>query len=377
MRMSYAWFSTIFLIVSGCKEDKQMQMPLQMVGASKALKENVPLVLEIPAKITGSLEVQVRSQANGILKKRIYQEGEYVKEGVPLFEIDPTPYKASVTKAEGTFAQAESEMRRATREYNRMKKLYSDKSVSQKEHDESLSCFERAQANLKVAEGLLNEAKINLGYTIVKSPISGIVRKEAQSIGNLISSSGESGLLTSMIQVCPLHAIFSVPGSTWANIMKSSRDGKVTLLKFDDYKVEIVLPDGSLYPETGKIIFVDVREDDLTSSVSVKAEIPNNDQQKILLPGQFVRVRIVGAEYKDAIVVPSAALISTQLGMVVYVVRDDKVVEVRPVKSEIVNNKAIIHSGLNEGEVIISEGIIKARPGLQINAVLKMPTVNR
>ena len=360
------------LLLAGCDEKKQtQQMPMQMVGAVKVQKKNVPLSLEVPARITGSLEVQIRAQIGGILKSRVFEEGQYVKQGEKLFEIDQEPYKAALQRAQGALAQAESELKRTTGDYERMQKLHRSGAISQKEHDDSLSAFERAQANLKVAEGSVKEAEINLGYTEVKAPISGIVRKEAQSVGSLISVAGDAGLLTSMVQICPLHAEFSLSGSVWRNVTNRVIEGKVTKLDKEDFKVQVVLPDGSTYPQMGKIIFIDSTEDKLTSSVSIKAEIPATEDQKILLPGQFVRVRLIGAEYKDALVIPSSALVNTANGAIVYTVGDDKVVKVNQVTSELVGDDVIIDSGLKEGDVVISEGIVKVRPGVPVNAVLK------
>jgi membrane fusion protein (multidrug efflux system) len=252
-----------------------------------------------------------------------------------------------------------------------MRRLHRDRAVSQKEHDDALSAFERAEANLKVAQGSLHEAEINLGYTEVKAPISGIVRKEEQSVGNLVSSNGQPSSLTTMVQISPLHVIFSVSGTLWSCIVKSHDAGKIKLQKFDDFKVEIIMSDGSIYQQMGKIIFVDSSEDDMTSGVSIKAEVPNDENQKFLLPGQFVRVRLIGAEYKDVVVVPQSALISTKMGSMVYVVKEDKTVEARPVKAELAENQAIVHDGLKEGEIVISEGIVKARPGQLVNARMK------
>ena len=363
---------SVLLLFSGCKEKKQAQQaPLQAVGIVKAEKKDVPFQMEVPAKITGSLEIQVRAQVSGILKSRTFSEGQFVKQGEKLFEIDPEQYEAALTRARGALAQAESEVRRTTRDYERMKKLHRAGAISQKDHDDSLSAYERAQANLKVAEGSVREAEINLGYTEVKAPISGIVRKEEQSVGNLVTANAESSLLTSMVQICPLHAVFSLPGSLWNTLAKGKLSGKVQMPKFDKFKIEVIMSDGTKYPKDGKIIFIDSTEDNLTSSVSIKAEIPSDEKQRILLPGQFVRVKIVGAEYNDAIVVPASALISTSLGHVVYVVRDDKSVEVRPVKAELVGNNGIINEGLNEGETVIFEGISKVRPGEKVNAVTK------
>ncbi len=360
----------VLLFLSGCKEKKIVQMAAPVVGVSKVAKQNIPLNIEVPAKITGSLEIQVRAQVGGILKSRNYKEGEFVLQGAKLFQIDEGPYRAALTRAQGNLAQAESELKRTTRDYKRMEKLHKVKAVSQKEFDDTLSAYERAQANMKVAEGALHEAEINLGYTEVKAPISGIVRKEAQSVGNLISPNGESSLLTSMVQICPLHANFSISGSTWASVGKRFQTGKVHLAKMEDVKVQVIMADGTIYPQEGKIIFIDSSEDNQTSSISAKAEIPSSAAQKMLMPGQFVRVRIVGHEYKDALVVPATALISTQAGFMVYVVRDDKTVEVRPVKAEVVDNKAVISEGLKENESVICEGIIKARPGQPVTPVI-------
>lgn len=365
-------FLLFLLIFTGCKEKKtNTEIPPPMVGGSIVMRKDVPLNIEVPAKITGSLEIQVRAQVSGILKSRTFKEGQYVHQGDKLFEIDPESYKAALTKAQGALAQAQSEVRRTARDYERMKKLYKAGAISQKEHDDSLSAFERADANLKVAEGAVKEAEINLGYTEVKAPISGIVRREAQSVGNLVSANGESSLLTSMVQICPLKAAFSISGMLWSRLAKQHLAGKVSLVRYTDYKVEIYMSDGAKYPADGKIIFVDSSEDNLTSSVSIKAEIPNDENQKVLLPGQFVRVKLIGAEYKNAIVIPSSSLVATKLGYVVYVVKKDNVVEVRPVKAEIIDNEAVVDDGLQEGETVVSEGIVKVRPGQKVNVIMK------
>lgn len=360
------------LILFSCDNKKEtVKMPIPLVGGSSVIKKDVPLDIEAPAKITGSLEIEVRAQVGGILKSRTYQEGQYVNEGDKLFEIDPEPYKAALTKAQGSLAQAESEVKRTRRDYERMQKLYKAKAISQKEHDDSLSAYERAEANLKVAEGAVREAEINLGYTEIKAPFSGIVRKEEKSVGNLIANTADASLLTTMVQTCPLRANFSVPGRLWSRLAKEHNAGKVSMSNYDDCRVEVYMSDGSKYKENGKIIFVDSSEDHLTSSVSVKAEIPNDKDQRVLLPGQFVRVKIVGAKYKDALVIPASALVSTKSGYMAYVIDKNNIVEIRPVKADVIGNDAIIDSGLQIGEVVISEGVMKARAGQEVRVEMK------
>ena len=361
-------FLSALLLFTSCDDKKQsQQMPLQMVGAVKVAKKNVPMTIEAPAKISGSLEVQIRAQIGGILKSRVYTEGQYIREGEKLFEIDQEPYRAALLRAQGTLAQAESELKRTTRDYERMSKLHKAGAISQKEHDDSLAAFEHAVANLKVAEGSVQEAEINLGYTEVKAPISGIVRKEAQSVGSLISLGGE---LTSMVRVCPLHAEFSLSGSVWNNMTKNRMSGKLKI-DSEDFKVQVVMSDGSVYPHLGRIIFIDSTEDDMTSSVSIKAEIPSTEDQKLLIPGQFVRVRLIGAEYTNALVVPASALVTTANGNLVYTVGKDKIVKANNVTAEFVGGDVVIDKGISEGDVVITEGISKVRPGAAVNAVLK------
>jgi membrane fusion protein (multidrug efflux system) len=347
-------------------------MPPQLVGAAKVIKANVPLVMEAPAKITGSLDIQVRAQVGGILKARLFSEGQYVARGEKLFVIDPEPYGAALARARGTLARVESEVKKAGRDYNRMQKLHNAKAISQKDYDDSLSALESAEANLEVAQGSVKEAEINLGYTEVRAPISGIVGKEAQSIGNLVSTAGEASLLTTMVQIHPLHAVFSISGSIWRKIAQSHMDGKVALPLAGKYVVEVFTTDGVKYPLPGKIIFVDSNEDQLTSGVSLKAEIPNDADQRLLMPGQFVRVKVIGAEYKGVKVIPTSALIPTQMGYVVYLIGKNNVVETRFVKAEIVGNIAIVEDGLEENDTVVSEGIVKARPGMPVNPVIKV-----
>lgn len=379
MRFPKFFRSPSFLMVSafalialtGCKEKDQQarQIPAPVVGVVKVEKKDVPFQLEVPAKITGSLEIQVRAQVSGILKSRTFAEGQYIHQGEKLFEIDPDQYKAALTRAKGTLAQANSEVRRTSRDYERMDRLHKAGAISQKDYDDSLSAFEGAKANLKVAEGSVQEAEINLGYTEVRAPISGIVGKEAQSVGNLVTANAESSLLTTMVQICPLNAVFSVPGATWQVLAKGFMSGKIQMPKLDKCRIEVTMSDGTKYPHLGKIVFVDSTEDNLTSSVSVKAEIPNDERQRILLPGQFVRVKLLGAEYNDVLVIPAGALVTTSLGHMVYVVNADNVVEIRPVKADLVENNAIINEGLAEGEVVICEGLLKAQPRAKVTPV--------
>ena len=354
------------------------------VTAVKVLKTDLPWNIEYPAQVAGSLQVNIRAQVGGILESRLFNEGEYVKEGTQLFQIDDKEYKAALAKAKGALAQAQAQERSTRREYNRMKTLRADNAVSQKNYDDALSAYEAAQADVQVAEAEVRNAKINLGYTKVKAPISGITGREAQSVGSLISPSGDSGFLTTMVQIDPLWVNFSMPGRQFEKLASGYVSGQIVLGDEDSAKaidpdvyrevapekapiyVEVVLANGKVYPQKGKIIFFDSSENTQTSSLAMKAQFANPKNSRLLMPGQFVRVRLVGATYKDAVLVPSSAVLNTPNGMITYVVDENNAVLARPVHGELQDNMYIITDGLKGGETIVSSGLIKMKPGMQV-----------
>lgn len=382
------------LSCSACK-GKQAggQMPAQTVNAIEVVQADLPWDIEYPAQVAGSLQVNVRAQVGGILQSRLFDEGAYVKEGTQLFQIDDKEYKAALERARGSLAQAEAQERSTQREYNRMKKLLADKAVSQKNYDDALSAYETAQANVQVAKAGVTTAKINFDYTKVKAPISGIMGKEAQSVGSLVSPTGESGFLTTMVQANPLWVNFSMPGSQFAKLASGYMSGQIVLgdekkssaVDPAEYRkmaaekaplyVEAILANGKVYAQKGKIIFFDSTENTQTSSLAMRAEFANPKNDRQLMPGQFVRVRLVGAVYKNAILVPSSAILNTPEGMLTYVVDSNNTVAARPVKGELQNNMYIISEGLKHGEKIVSNGLIKLKPGMQVTVNLQKFTL--
>ena len=374
----------------GCsKSSEPGAAPVTAVNAITVVQEDLPWNIEYPAQVAGSLEIQIRAQVGGILEARLYNEGEYVAAGTQLFQIDDKEYKVALEKAQGALAQAQAEERRTKRTYSRMKRLRADNAVSQQDYDNALSAYETAQANVKVAQAGVSEAEINLGYTKVTAPISGIAGKEAQSVGSLISPTGESGLLTSMVQINPLYVNFSMPSRQFEKLSAGFVSGQIAIgteeqkekLAADQYRktaaadapmyVEVLLNNGKMYPEKGKIIFFDSSENTQTSSLAMKAEFANPKNSRALMPGQFVRVRLVGAVYKNAILIPSSAVLNTAQGMVAYVVDANDTIVARPVQAQLQDDMYIVTDGLKAGERIVSEGMIKVRPGQQVQVHLK------
>ena len=378
------------LMLAGCR-GRQEAVPLApTVNTIEVVRQDYPLMMEYPAQVAGSLDVQIRAQVGGILQARLYNEGEFVTEGTQLFQIEDAPYKVALEKAKGTLSQALAEVKRTQRAYQRMKTLRAENAVSQQDYDNALSSYETAKANVQVAKAGVSDAEINLGYTRVTAPISGIAGKEVQTVGSLVSAEGDSGLLTSMVQIDPLYVNFSMPGSQFEKLIQGYRNGTITMgdqdnpemLKSLHYRqhpadqvpiyVEILLSDGKVYPQRGKLIFFDSSENTQTSSIAIKAEVANPARTRELIPGQFVRIRLVGAQFQQAVLVPSSALLASANGLTAYVVDEQQKLQARSVQASLYNELYVVSSGLSAGEQIVNGGLAKLRAGETVRP-LKQP----
>ncbi|MBE6420746.1 MAG: efflux RND transporter periplasmic adaptor subunit [Elusimicrobium sp.] len=375
---------------AGCKKkNADATAPVSVVNAVTVLQQDLPWTIEYPAQVAGSLDIQIRAQVGGILEARLYNEGEYVEAGTQLFQIDDKEYKVALEKAQGTLAQAIAQEKQTKRTYTRMKSLRADNAISQQDYDNALSAYEAAQANVKVAKAGVSNAEINLGYTKVTAPISGIAGKESQSVGSLVSAAGETGLLTTMVQINPLYVNFSMPSRQFEQLAAGFMSGQITIgteeqrksLSAENYRkvgaedapiyVEAVLANGRVYPEKGKIVFFDSTENTQTSSLAIKAEFPNPKNSRLLMPGQFVRVHLVGATYKNAILIPSSAVLNTQNGMISYVIDENDSLVARPIQAHLQDDMYIVTDGLKAGERVVSGGLAKVRPGQQVQVQMK------
>ena len=385
----------VAMVFAACKNKEAAAPAAVTVSAVKVLQQDLPWNIEYPAQVAGSLEIQIRAQVGGILQSRLYDEGEFVTEGTQLFQIDDSEYKVALEKAQGSLAQAQAEERRTYRTFKRMKTLRASNAVSQQDYDNALSAYETAQANVKVAQAAVEGAQINLGYTKVTAPISGIVGQAVPSVGSLISPAGESGYLTNMVQIDPLYVKFSMPGSQFDQLSQGFLSGQIAFGNMEIGKqkenvevyknkdvndvavyVEAILPNGEVYPQRGKIIFFDSSENAQTSSIAMKAEFANPKNSRLLMPGQFVRVHLVGATFKNAILIPSSAVLHTAKELLVYVVDANNAVEARPIEADLQNDMYVVTKGLKAGDIVISEGLSRVRPGQKVDVKLQDFAVN-
>ena len=337
--------------------------PAPEVSVITVTPHPVPLSFEYVGQTAGSREVEVRARVTGILLAHNFKEGAAVNKGQSLFTIDPAPFKAALARAEADLAAAQARRERARRDAARLKPLYAEKAVSQKDYDDAASAAAIAAADVEAARARLDEARLNLGYTRVVSPVSGVAGRALQSDGSLVS--GPDVLLTRVVQVDPIWVNFGIPDSDRERLRTETEAGRVTLPESGGMEVALRLADGKTYPEEGRVDFSDVRISPATGTQEARAELPNSNGS--LRPGQFVRVILKGATLARALTVPQRAVLEGPQGKFVYVVDGKGRAEARPVKvGEWSGASWIVTAGLKAGERVIVDGVMKLGPGAPV-----------
>ncbi|MWV15655.1 efflux RND transporter periplasmic adaptor subunit [Pseudomonas sp. L-22-4S-12] len=348
--------------------------PPAQVLVEQAKLEDLAFYLEYPGRTAGYREVQVRAQVSGILQHRNYQEGSQVKQGQVLFSIDPRTYQAALARAKGALAQEQARYRQTERDLRRIRELQAKGFASESELDNAISNFEQSKANIEAAKAEVQSKQIDLDYTTVEAPISGITSKEAVSEGSLIvANDPNSSLLTQITQLDPIYVNYAYADREAARLREAVQSGEVRLPEGNQLTAEIIFGDGTLYAQKGKVDFTDSLVDKGTGTVSARAIVPNAEQA--LLPGQFVRIRISGMIRPNSITVPEKALAQSPAGNFVYVVDEQGLAQLRPVDTEMINQgRWVIRSGLKEGERVIVDGLIRVRPKQPVQVVDALPT---
>lgn len=306
--------------------------------------QSIPSSVEVMAQTEGARETEVRARVGGILVKRLYQEGETVKAGQPLFQIDRSSYEIAL-------AEAKAKAEQTAREAVRLKPLAAAKAISQKDYDDAVSANAIAQATLRQAE-------LNLSWTTVTAPVAGTTGRAAKSEGNLIATS--DSLLTSIYQLNPMWVRFSLAESDIAKLP----EGRLTPAAVTG--VELILPDGSVYPMPGKLNFLASNIDTTLGTQQLRAEFPNADGH--LLPGQFVRARLLTGQRDGVFLVPQVAVLQTDKGTMVMVADADNKVAPRPVQAGEWRGKDwVILGGLKAGDKVIVDNLMKLRPAMPVS----------
>jgi membrane fusion protein, multidrug efflux system len=360
-RAAAACACLLALVLAGCakKETPPAAGPLQ-VTALTVEPRDTPVQFEFVAQTQSSREVQIQARVEGFLEKRLYREGEMVQAGQTLFQMDRKPFEAALLTAQGQLAQQRARLEVASANLARVRPLAARNAVSKKELDDAIGGEKQAAAAVLAAQGDVRTAQLNLGYTTINSPLRGLSSYAKQQDGSYLTV-GQGGLLTTVSQVDPIWVNFSVSENERLTYGDQIQKGQLRFPANQDFEVEVVQADGSVFPYRGHINFAAPSFDTTTGTFLVRTELPN--PKGVLRPGQFVRARVLGATRPGAIRVPQRAVQQGSKGHYVWVLdKDDKarqrVVEV----GDWFGDDWFISDGLRPGERVVVDGAGRVTP---------------
>lgn len=352
-----------FILLAACGKNEQANqaagaaIPPLPVSVISARPTTVPISVEAVAQTEGAKEVEIRPRVGGILLKKLFEEGASVKAGQAMFLIDPVPFQIALAQAKAQLEQQKSRVEQTQREAQRLKNLLATNSISQRETDNAASDAALAEAALLQYEAAVREAELNLSYTTVTSPISGVAGRFAFSEGALVSAN--SSLLTTVSQLSPIWVRFSLSESELASV-----GGRVSADHAQ--QVEVIMPNGQVYPQKGKINFSASTIDPQLGTQQLRATFDNQD--KALLPGQFVRARVTTGQKDGVYLVPQTAVMTTDLDKFVFVADEKNQATMKNITvGNWVGQDWVVLSGLNAGDRVIVDNLIKLRPGAPVS----------
>jgi membrane fusion protein (multidrug efflux system) len=357
-------------LAAGCsKETPPPPRPVPQVMVITVEPRDIPFVPSFVAQTESSRQVNIVARVSGYLDRIAYQEGELVKEGQLLFQLDPKPFQAQLEAARGELQAQQARFTTAQANLGRVKPLAEQNALSRADLDRAQGEFDSAKAAVFSAQAKVTEAELNLGYATIRSPVTGLASRALQRQGAFINSMSDSANLTYVAAVDPIWVTFSVSQNLVAKWREGIANKQVIEPKNRDYTVEIVLPDGTRYPHRGKINFADPSFSQDTGSFMVRAVLPNPKRE--LQPGMFVTAYAHGALRPGAIVVPQLAVQQGSNGHLVYVVKPDGTAEVRPVVvGDYIGEKDIVVlTGLQAGDRVVVDGVMRVVPGQPVKIV--------
>lgn len=343
-------------------------MPPAQVGVVIAETSVVELTTELPGRLEASRVAQIRARAAGILQQRLFQEGGDVKVGEMLFRIDPATYDAALASARAQRTKSEVQLAQARAQLERYQPLLADRAVSKQDFVNAELAVKQAEADVALAKAAVQTATINRGHADVTSPIAGRIGRSLLTEGALVGQ-GEATPLAVVQQINPIYVNFTQSANEALKLTQALEEGRLQQAEGSAAaSVKVVLEDGSEYAHAGKLLFSDLTVDSTSGQVTLRAEVPNPAGR--LLPGLYVRVRLVQAQARQAITLPQQAVMRSPKGDSVMVVSGDGKVAPRPVKLGVQQaGRWVVLSGLTAGEQVMVDGFQKLRPDASVKPV--------
>lgn len=359
--------------IAGCEKIKMMKVKKMLGNQEIAVSvitvktKDTPITFEYIGETESSHMVEIRARVQGFLDKQLYEEGRMVKANQPMFIIDQKPFKANLQAAKGQLAQQEARHSTALANLNRIRPLAAKNAVSQKDLDDAVGQEQETAAAVLAAKANVTESELNLSYTVISSPIDGLSSNAKKQTGSYISA-GPDSLLTYVAQINPMWVNFSISENEYLSLAKQTQSKEMIIPPYGNFKVEIVLADGSIYPEYGKLMFADPSFSLETGTFLVRAQV--NNKEGLLKPGEFVRVRMKGAIRPNAVTVPRCSVLEGAKGNFVWVIEKDDKASVRQVTlGQWVDNDVIVISGLFVNDRVVVEGFQKLSDDQKVDKI--------
>ena len=356
--------------MAGCSKKQEAPPPQQapQVVVFTVNPAALPMVADLSGRTNAYQVADVRPQVGGIIQKRLFVEGADVKAGTPLYQIDSATYQAAYNSAKAALSKAKANLLTAGPKASRYKELVAIEGVSRQEYDDAVAAFEQAKADVESATAALESANINLKYSTVTAPISGRTSRSSVTAGALVTA-GQAEALTTVQQLDPMYVDVTQSSTDLLRLKRQRADGSLKKVGEGQAKVDLLLPDGSKYSESGKLQFAGVTVDPTTGNVILRALFPNPKGE--LLPGMYVRAQLETGVDEKAITVPQVGVTRNQKGQATALIlnKENKVEQRVLTTSGTIGNDWLVTSGLAAGDRVIVEGLQKVKPGAPAVAV--------
>lgn len=353
--------AALALLLAACSSEAPPAPPPPEVNIVTVGTQAVPNVIELPGRVQAYRTAEVRARVNGIVERRLFEEGSFVRAGAALFRIDPRELTAAANAARAQLARAQATAANARQVVNRYQPLLSEQAIGKQEYDAAVAAQRTAEADVQQAQANLDSARLSLGYATVTAPISGRARRAEVTEGALVSAAGGT-LLTTIEQIDRVYVNFGQSSTDLMAIRRDMESGKLQVPPVGRVEVQLVLEDGTPYPVVGHLDFFDLSIDEATGTAALRAEFPNPADG--LLPGQFVRARIKAGVRPNGILIPQRAVKLSADAATVMILDSKNIVTVRPVKlGTMEQGQWAILEGLRPGDRVIVDGLQKVQPG--------------
>ncbi len=351
--------------MAGCGSAPPHTPPPPEVGVVTLQAQPVTLSTELPGRITAAETSEVRPQVSGIVRKRVFEEGSIVHAGQILYEIEDAPYRAALGTAQGNLATAQAAIRSTQLQAERFQRLLPIKGVSQQEADNAQAAAQQARATVQTQRAAVDAAGVNLGFTRIRAPITGRIGRSLITVGAL-AQTGQSDPLATIQRIDTVYVDVTEAAADLLNLKEALRAGQLTHGGADSARVQLILPNGKTYPIEGELQFSDVTVDTASGSVVIRVSFPNPDG--VLLPGMYVRARLVQGINPKAILAPQQGITHNDHGDAVALVvnKQDKIEQREVTLGQAVGNKWVVSNGLTPGDRLIVEGQLMLKPGAQV-----------